>query len=71
MLEGLTEELLAISIILISIVIYLLLNPRNKELDGLKEDKITTVASEAATKAAENALDSAMKSNMELQKKDW
>ena len=71
MLEGLTEELLAISIILISIVIYLLLNPRNEELDGLKEDKITTVASEAATKAAENALDSAMKSNMEIQKKDW
>ena len=71
MLEGLTEELIAIAITLIGIVIYLILNPRNEELDNLKEDKITSVASEAATKAAENALESTMKSNMAIQKKDW
>ena len=55
MLEDLTGELLAIAIILLCILIYINLKPKeetNSELDDLREEKTTIMASKAAVEAA-------------------
>ncbi len=69
MLEDFVGELLAFAIILLSFIIYINLKPKDEKMESILEDKITLLAADAATKAAEKALDSSMKSNMEIQKK--
>ena len=74
MLEDLTGELLAIAIILLCILIYINLKPKeetNSELDDLREEKTTIMASKAAVEAAKLALEGIVEKNTAVQKKDW
>jgi len=72
--ENLTGELLAIAIILLCILIYINLKPKeenNSELDSLREEKTTIMASKAAVEAAKVALEGIVEKNTAVQKKDW
>ena len=74
MLEDFTGELLAIAIILLGILIYINLKPKeetNSELDDLREQKTTIMASKAAVDAAKVALEGIVEKNTAVQKKDW